>query len=116
MFAGKPDSAAIAGWSEQEIAELIDRSSASVVVQVARKLGPLHRKLLDLERERLAGILTEFIKAERDRLPFAVDSVEKEIDFDMHGVKLQLRIDRIDRLADNSLLVLDYKWGQAKSL
>jgi exodeoxyribonuclease-5 len=116
MFAGKPDSAAIAGWSEQEIAELIDRSSASVVVQVARKLGPLHRKLLDLERERLAGILTEFIKAERDRLPFAVDSVEKEIDFDMHGVKLQLRIDRIDRLADNSLLVLDYKTGQAKSL
>jgi probable DNA repair protein len=116
MFGGKPDSAAIAAWSEQEIADLIDRSSAGVIVPIARQLGPLHRRLLDLERERLGGILTEFIKAERDRSQFAIDSVEKEIDIDMHGVKLQLRIDRIDRLADNSLLVLDYKTGQAKSL
>ncbi|MEQ9563094.1 MAG: PD-(D/E)XK nuclease family protein, partial [Woeseiaceae bacterium] len=116
MCAGKPDSNTIAGWSEPEVAWLIDRSSVSVILQVARQLGPLHRRLLELERERLAVILAEFIKAERDRPEFAVDAVEKEIDIEMHGVKLRLRIDRIDRLADNSLLVLDYKTGQAKAL
>jgi hypothetical protein len=33
-----------------------------------------------------------------------------------YGVDLELRVDRIDRLADGSLLIADYKTGAVKSL
>jgi RecB family exonuclease len=116
MFANKPDSAAITGWSSDDVDALIERASAQVIANASRQLDPLHRQLLALERERLAAILVEFVKAERDRSRFAIESVEKKIDMQVHGVKLKLRVDRIDRLADNSLLILDYKTGRAKSL
>lgn len=116
LYADKPDSTGIAGWDDGEIASRIDRATESVFAAASRQLSPLNRKLLEFERERLSAILARFIDAERTRPPFAVEYVEEQFELQKHGMKLQLRIDRIDRLDDDSLLILDYKTGQAKSL
>lgn len=116
LFSDLPDRAAIDGWSADEVASRIDRASAGVFASASRLLSPLDRALLELERHRLKEILVDFIHAERGRPPFAVEYVEQQFGLQKHGVSLQLRIDRIDRLDDGSLLILDYKTGQGRSL
>jgi hypothetical protein len=116
MYSDKPDSTAIAGWDVGGITSRIDRATGNVFAAASRQLSPLHRRLLELERQRLHTILAGLVDAERTRPWFSVEFVEEQFVLQMHGIKLQLRIDRIDRLEDESLLILDYKTGRAKSL
>ena len=74
------------------------------------------RRILELERNRLYKLLEKFIEAELKRTAFSVDRVEYELDYQQFGVRLNLRIDRIDRLPDESMLIADYKTGQPKNL
>ena len=73
-------------------------------------------RLLGLERARLFRLLRSFVSAEIERPAYVVVDVEKCVDSAACGVRLKLRIDRIDRLADGSLLVIDYKTGRPKNL
>src|SRR5690606_18841724 len=72
-------------------------------------------RLLALERRRLRAILNGFLAAEVRRQPFRVLAVEKTGRLERHGVELDLKIDRIDRLEDEALLVADYKTGLVKT-
>jgi probable DNA repair protein len=116
LFAGKPDSSTIVAWTDTEIGERIDRALWLILAPARLHLDATHRKLLEFERRRLHTIMKKFVEAERSRPPFAIESVEHGIDFERYGVRLALRVDRIDRLADNSLLIIDYKTGLAKTL
>jgi RecB family exonuclease len=116
LFACKPDSTAIATWDTNEVSTRIQDALESVIASASRPLSPLHRKLLSLERGRLGKILLDFVEAERSREGFTVESVEERIEFERYGVRLDLRVDRVDRLVNNSLLIIDYKTGQSKAL
>jgi hypothetical protein len=50
------------------------------------------------------------------RQEFQILSVEESVRLLRHGVDLDLRVDRIDRLADGTLLIIDYKTGAVKTL
>ena len=67
--------------------------------------------LVRLEVLRLKPILLEFLGIEAHREDFTV--VQREIDqqVEFGGLAVRLRLDRIDRLANGSLLVIDYKTG-----
>ena len=69
------------------------------------------KRLLELEAERLTGLITEWLEYERARVPFTVEGTEVRSDVTIAGLSLRLRLDRIDRLEDGSLLVVDYKGG-----
>jgi hypothetical protein len=60
--------------------------------------------------------LRRFIEAELQRQEFEILSVEESVTFLRHGVELDLRVDRIDRLADGTVLIIDYKTGAVKTL
>ncbi|HVN35002.1 MAG TPA: PD-(D/E)XK nuclease family protein [Casimicrobiaceae bacterium] len=67
------------------------------------------------EAQRIAAILRDWIEAfERPRPAFRVEAVELERVFTIDGTELALRIDRVDRLANGGLAVIDYKTGEAK--
>jgi RecB family exonuclease len=66
---------------------------------------------LVLEETRLTALLVEWLRYEAERVPFAVVETEFDKDVAIAGLHLHLRLDRVDRLTDNSLLVLDYKTG-----
>jgi probable DNA repair protein len=66
---------------------------------------------LALEEARLTALLVEWLRYEAERVPFAVAETEFDKDVIIAGLHLHLRLDRVDRLMDNSLLVLDYKTG-----
>jgi len=66
---------------------------------------------LALEEQRLAVLLTEWLDCEATRVEFEVAATELEDTPAIEGLSLRLRLDRIDRLTDGTLLVVDYKTG-----
>ncbi|MDR3724247.1 MAG: PD-(D/E)XK nuclease family protein [Terracidiphilus sp.] len=66
---------------------------------------------LALEQQRLAVLLTEWLDYEATRVEFEVAATELEDTPTIEGLSLRLRLDRIDRLTDETLLVVDYKTG-----
>ena len=68
-------------------------------------------RYLELEEQRLTRLVTEWLDYERTRLPFDVAATEVAATPAVAGLTLKLRLDRVDRLNDGSLLVIDYKTG-----
>lgn len=69
------------------------------------------RRYLVVEGLRLTRLVTEWLQYEATRLPFTVNETEVDRTIDIDGLALDLRLDRIDKLNDGSLLVIDYKSG-----
>ncbi len=68
-------------------------------------------RYLELEAARLIALVTEWLRYESARLPFTVAETEFDAQPSIAGLNLKVRLDRIDRLQDASLLVIDYKSG-----
>jgi probable DNA repair protein len=68
-------------------------------------------RYLELEQLRLTGLVTEWLEYETARVPFDVLKTEAERGVSLAGLIFDLRLDRIDRLNDGSVLVIDYKSG-----
>ena len=66
-----------------------------------------------LERERLTVLLLRLAALEKSRAPFEVVACEQPRTPLIAGVQLRARLDRVDRLADGSQVILDYKTGLA---
>lgn len=64
-----------------------------------------------LEQERLSELMAQWLEVESARLPFAVQGVEKKFAAQVAQFRFNIRIDRIDQLADDSLAVIDFKTG-----
>lgn len=73
------------------------------------RLGP---RLRALEQTRLQRAVAAWLEIEAARPPFEVLTVEAQGEYAMAGLRIALRPDRVDRLADGSLAVLDYKTGR----
>ena len=69
------------------------------------------RRYLELEQVRLTRLVTEWLCYESARAPFSVEDTEVEREQSIGGLELRLRLDRVDRLGDDSFLVIDYKTG-----
>jgi probable DNA repair protein len=96
-----------------------DRSSlvAGLVQKVlSREISPalrerMPRRYLEIEGKRLTKLVTEWLDFESARHPFTVLETELDSAVTIAGITLKLRLDRVDRLNDDSLLVIDYKSG-----
>lgn len=115
LLASKPDQNAIAMWSEESREQRIGSAIDSALAEYTIHVDPIMRHVIGLERNRLRQLMQEFISAESERPAFTVVDVEKRIDYAAFGILLGLRIDRIDRLANGQLLVIDYKTGLPKN-
>jgi ATP-dependent helicase/DNAse subunit B len=69
------------------------------------------RRYLELENQRLVLLVTQWLDYEATRIEFGDTKTEVDSAVQIAGLTFDLRLDRIDRLHDNSLLVIDYKSG-----
>lgn len=116
LFAGRPSQADVKNWDSANLEQRLGSAIDSALAGHLRHADATHARLLGLERTRLFRLLRSFVSAEIERPAYVVVDVEKSIDSAAYGVRLKLRIDRIDRLTDGSLLVIDYKTGRPKNL
>ncbi len=81
-------------------------------VEYALNKEHLSQTLYALEQKCLIKILNRWLEIEKARPPFEVVATEKTIETALGPMQIKLRIDRIDRLTDGSLLLIDYKTGK----
>jgi probable DNA repair protein len=90
----------------------------AVEAAVSALPGPLRllagEDCLTLERLRLQSLLQEWLEVERRREPFSVLAREEERTIEFAGIPLRLRIDRIDAVAGDQQLLIDYKSGRCR--
>jgi RecB family exonuclease len=73
--------------------------------------GEVGLRLLDLEQRWLEARVLELLQQDAERAPFTVTHVEDARVVDVGGVQTRIVLDRVDRLADGSCAVIDYKTG-----
>jgi len=93
---------------EQTIGRAVEAAISSVPYDRRRQLG---RAYWQLERQRLASLLTEWLAVERQRSAFSVVQREQDISLELAQLHINLRVDRIDQLPDGSRMIIDYKSG-----
>ena len=70
-------------------------------------------QVMQIEQQRLQQLLAVWLDLELMRADFSVVACEKKYPLDVDGLTLNLTIDRIDRLTDGGLVVIDYKTGSS---
>ncbi|MCA9780741.1 MAG: PD-(D/E)XK nuclease family protein, partial [Candidatus Eremiobacteraeota bacterium] len=107
-----------ARWRQAEQRQRHDwlTQSAEFAVEQMRWKRPdiLRGIMVRLESERLISLLTEWMELEMTRDPFEVLATEERVTLNFAGMTLEATVDRVDRLADGSLAVLDYKTGSPR--
>ena len=109
-----PSREEIASWSAAELGNRIAAAIDSAFERQERHADPVLQKLFALERERASRLVARVVELDRERSPFAIHGVEGAVDAEINGVKLILRYDRMDRMPDGDLVILDYKTGAFK--
>jgi RecB family exonuclease len=71
-------------------------------------------RYLKLEEERLTHLVAAWLEYESTRIEFEVLETEVKRTIALSGLSFDLRLDRIDRMNDGTLLVIDYKTGDVK--
>jgi probable DNA repair protein len=95
---------------ERGVAPALERAAAAAVAEAR-----LEGRFAALERERLARLAREWLEIEKARDDFEVLATEEPRELEVAGLALRGRIDRLDRLADGSHLLIDYKTGRQLS-
>jgi len=65
-----------------------------------------------LEVDRLTALLLQFLTREAEREAFIVEETEQRLELDIGPLSIRMQLDRVDRLADGSRVILDYKTGR----
>ncbi len=109
------DSAALAGYADSDLRALVETLATATLEDIGRRrpdlFGP---RLRALECARLTDLVIDWLHLERTRKQaFSVLAMEQDQIIERKGLRLKTRADRIDRLADGSLAVIDYKTGRS---
>lgn len=116
IWSGPPDGIR----SHGELCQKIDRIESFAqdhVRRVVKKAMPVRAhdcmpvRYVELEATRLTRLVSEWLRYEAARAPFTVAETEYDAHPSIAGIEIKVRLDRIDRLSDDSLLVIDYKSG-----
>ena len=107
-------SAALQARPREALAEPVGELAGQVLDDAARRRPDLFSpRFRRLERDRLVALTLDWLDLERQRQrPFAVLALERDQTVRISGIELQTRADRIDRLEDGSVVVIDYKTGR----
>lgn len=106
-----PSSASLADAGDDAVAECVEAALSGRGAEGDRFTA----KLYELERLRLRALLADWLALERARVvPFLLAEPEQERMVTIGGLTVQVRLDRLDRLADGQYALIDYKTGQPK--
>ncbi len=91
---------------------LVQNAVQESIEEMALKRRALHQpRFTAIEQARLERIITEWLELEKQRQPFTVLRQEEERKVAVGGVDVTIRADRVDRLEDGTVIVIDYKTG-----
>jgi ATP-dependent helicase/nuclease subunit B len=81
-------------------------------IQVDR-LTKLSKRFIKIEHQRLVHLTLEWLHEEKKRSDFKVIAIEDKRSVELGGLVLTMRLDRVDKLNDEQLIIIDYKTGDS---
>lgn len=103
----------LAGLEQSDLPGVVRRAASAALEAAPGGLKQLvGMACLELEQQRLERLLLEWLAVEAAREPFVVRAREEPLAFEIGGLPLSLRVDRVDDLGDGRRLVIDYKSGR----
>ncbi len=96
--------------ADPEFADGADAAAAD-----ATGLLALRRAAIARERDRAARLIGALCELEASRPPFTIHELEGKHGLQIGAARIDVRIDRIDRLEDGGHAIVDYKSGRALS-
>jgi len=106
--------AVLCSLSEDERTERVIRCIDEALGNVPlSRIRSIPQSLLEIERNRLRNLVDEWLtEVEMKRTPFTCLETEDTREEQLGDLQIRCRIDRVDTLADGSLVVMDYKTGR----
>lgn len=97
--------------SDSELESIVD--AAVIEALASERNSPFREVICAAERDRLRDAILYWLneKEKQRGTAFRVEHVEEKKTVEINGLQLRLRVDRIDRLADDSVVLIDYKSG-----
>lgn len=116
FFEGVRSQEALAELADDELDRRLDAAAQAGVEALPDGLwAELPPLVAAVERARLQRLVRAWLEIERARPPFAIVALEQTQPVSIGGLCLTVRLDRVDRVADGRLVVIDYKTGKAPS-
>ncbi len=110
------DQSALLELDQQAQHELVGRCIETALVDWETKnAGQLPQRFRQVEAARLRSLASDWLQLDRERTPFSVEARESRQTIRIEGLELNGRIDRLDRLPDDSKLIIDYKTGRVNT-
>ncbi|MCP8898388.1 PD-(D/E)XK nuclease family protein [Gilvimarinus xylanilyticus] len=113
IWSALKDHAGLSDSQGERLHTLIYQVCKDTVMPWAGQRPELSPALCELEIERLTAQLQEWLALERERPVFTVSGIEQPLSATFSGYQFEVRLDRVDTLADGSRLIMDYKTGAA---
>jgi len=116
LYRELPSRTDIADLSSSDIDERLPGILKRAFARMESSADPVLRQLLGLEKQRVAMLLRQVIALDTSRDEFVIQQLEAPIELEIDQVRLRLRIDRIDRLENGEVVVIDYKTGRRRQV
>jgi probable DNA repair protein len=101
-------------WTELKGSEALKGDAGPAIEKAAKAAvgeAGVEEPMAGLERKRLAKLAREWLDVEKERPAFTVVAMEDKRELTVAGLKLNGRIDRLDKLEGGGHAVIDYKTG-----
>jgi len=105
------DQARLRSLTDDALEQVVDTCIQSELAKLRRGASPLRTRLLEVESAWLRRRIAELLEYDRARHPFVVVERESPKTVTLGGLALRVKLDRVDRLQDGSLAIIDYKSG-----
>ncbi|WP_086933303.1 PD-(D/E)XK nuclease family protein [Agarilytica rhodophyticola] len=108
------DHSQLLNMSDKSLKEVINNAIDSSINDLKHNKS-IGLKLGELEHSRMYKLLRAWLELEKKRSPFSVVFREAKQDIALTGLPINVRYDRVDKLEDGRLFVIDYKTGKSEA-
>ncbi|MFL0809207.1 MAG: PD-(D/E)XK nuclease family protein [Agarilytica sp.] len=97
--------------TQEKIEAVVDQSIEHAFNKI-RRTSIVPPVFLDIEKPRVHSLIMSFLEIEKLRPNFSVEATEARSSIALAGLTINFRLDRLDSIAGNSCVVIDYKTQQ----
>ena len=97
--------------TENELENLVRLRVSTEILNQLGDRALRNPRFVEIEQARLEGIIGNWLRLEMQRSPFTVLEQEKLQRATVGGIEVSIRADRVDRLDNEEIVIIDYKTG-----